>query len=461
MSKSNSRKPGLVDDCFYSLQAQLAEEGNTVRVYMGSSQKFDGFDVSNHNKGKILQAVTLHELAKKCDYVLCGTNNYNDVPAYEFFKHLGMPVLGYSAAVVLLEQDRDFAKIINKNLTINSIIKTPESHAFSDVESAVLFLEGNKESWVLKQSSMSPQHIQENRTWISLVQNHKMTIGLLQSSNNAWFDKSGVGGVIFEKYVKGQEVCFGAWFNGQHFQSPIYSCIEHKGAQNGDRGNMMTGEVGSTMKLHHLNYKTKIGQVFQKLELYLKGRCNGMIDINTILDAEGQLWFVEYTCRFGRPTLEMQLSMLKPEYSFNTALYKLASKEPVNLEALFDMKSYATGVTVFSYGIPFVGQTNSLGLNVSTPASLKLDFDLPKTLFPNRVDIRQIFCTFDTERNTWVTAPNERQFVVIGKGSSATLSTLSVYAVLKNYSLPTCTWRDDVGDNFAATEMLLSKYHII
>lgn len=453
-------KIGLCDDTFYSLQSRLANDGHTVIVYMGSSDPIENFDVCKHERGEIIQAHSLHHMYDaNCDLVICGTTNYNEISAYDFFTGLGVPTLGYSASTTLLELDRGFAQTINSKLGIDKIIFNPQALTFTDIEEAIEFLEHTEEDWVLKQSPQSPQHIQENRTWVSLYKNHRSTISLLKGKN-AWFYPEGHGGVILEKFIRGQEVCFGAWFDGEKFHSPIYSCIEHKGAQNFDRGSMLTGEVGSTMNLHSYDLNTKVGKTFDLLAPYLKGKCNGMIDINTIILPNGDLYFVEYTARFGRPTLEIQLSLLN-DIDLGDVLYSLASG-PVSQKYLeefaYKMGTYATAVTVFSYGIPFIKQHDP---KADSPTALTLAFDMPEIQQGITAVTQPLFCCYNNQEGHWQTAPTERQFTVVGLASIPQDSISNAYAPLKNYSLPTCTWRDDVGLTFADTENFISCNRIV
>lgn len=452
---------GIVDDMFFALQSKLVNEGNDLHVYGGFSKRLvpTSFDVCNHTRGTINQHVEHFSLIEEgCSFFICGTNTHNDVSGFDYFKNLDLPVIGHSQSVVLLESDRNYAKLVNDTLGISDLILTPDTKSFTDKQELIDFLDDSEEDWVLKQAAGSPQHIAENRTWVSLAKNHISTISLLNAPN-AWFNADGTGGVILEHFVQGQEVCFGAWFDGEKFLNPLYSCIEHKGAQNGDRGNMLTGEVGTTMSLNMLRADTLMGIVFSKLEPFLKGKCNGMIDINTILTNQGELYFVEYTVRWGRPTLEVQLSMLKPEVNYTDVMRQLAEGTHYDdiLVDAYRMTEYATGVTVFSYGIPFIKQADA---TTASPTALKLAFEMPETDGIRNMT-QQIFATFSQEQELWYTASSDRQFVVVGLGDTEEASMKAAYSPLVDYSLPTCTWRDDVGHSFFPTNLALRHWGIV
>lgn len=208
-----------------------------------------------------------------------------------------------------------------------------------------------------------------------------------------------------------------------------------------------------------------MGKVFDLLAPYLRGKCNGMIDMNVIIAHDThKLNFVEYTIRYGRPTLEVQLSMLTTE-DYGKVLFDLAQQKVDSdyLENHYQMDKYATAVTVFSYGIPFIRQHDA---KVESPTALSLAFDMPSIpslVQNNKVVLQQLFCRYsnDIDEGGWHTAPSERQFVVVGLSNTIDGSIDAAYKSLKGYNLPTCTWRDDVGATFAATENLLSWERIV
>lgn len=456
---------GIVDDMFFSLQGELANRGHQVFAYCGFSKlQPDGtFDISKHDGAGSITQVQSHMalLNLNCDLYICGTTNYNDINGYEYFRQVGKPVIGHSTAAIMLETDRNYSKYINNMLGLDSkLLLTPATYSFTTVEGAVEFLKETTHNWVVKQHPSSPQHVMENRTWLSMYGSHEATISLLESPN-AWFYETGSGGVILEEYIKGQEVSFGAWFDGNDFIGPLYSYIEHKGAQNGDRGNMLTGEVGSTMSFHTFDSTTKVTRIFNLLTPFLKGKCNGMVDINTIMTEDGNLHFIEYTIRWGRPTLEIQLAMLYPGLDYGNILMQLAKGTHGNhiLNHSYRYNLKATAVTVFSYGIPFIKQYDPDG---STCLSHRYKFRMPE-YDGTTSDVRQLFAAYDNEldNGTWRTAPSDRQFTVIGRGETCKESIEAAYKVLDGFNLPTCTWRDDVGHNFEQCELDLKKHHIV
>ena len=458
-------KIGIVDDMFFSLQTRLVNEGHEVHVFMGLGRTIPprNFDVCEHEgpfSGRVVQHLSHISLFdEKCDFYICGTNTHSSISAFEYFSALGVPTIGHSQTAILLEHDREFAAQINRKLGVDVFIYKPDSVVFTTPESAIQFLIDTDRSWVLKQTSTSPQHVANNRTVISKYDDHAAAINMLEGPN-AWFYANGSGGVLLEEFIQGQEVCFGAWFDGHKFLNPFYSCIEHKGAQNGDRGSMLTGEVGSTMAFHNLynadltygKLLHRVQKAFDALVPYLRGTCNGMIDINTILTPSGDLYFVEYTARWGRPTLEMQLSCIPQDVDYGYVLRHLAQGDDVDLKVIYDTKQFATGVTVFSYGIPFISEPDPetvVNCTDTSPTNNKISFTPPKCNGTTAV-FQPLFATYDNsdDKCGWQTAPSTRQFVVVGLSPDIERSIANAYLPLQDFNLPTCTWRDDIGRNF-------------
>ena len=453
-------KIGIVDDMFYSLQNRLMLEGNTLVVFVPSCQNLHTIPAKAFNvcetRGKIKCVASLEALIKaKCDLYIVGTGDHE---CYEILTGLGLPAVGYSRAATALEHSREYALAMLKKYKVKAL-SLGEARTFHDADALRDFLSTTKKKWVLKQSAESPLENITNRTVV--CHDVKQTLGLLNKPN-AWFNAAGDGGVRLEEYFSGYECCFGAWFDGEKFLLPIYSCIEHKGAQDGERGGIMTGEVGTTMKFYGsqgadpLN-GTRVSEMFSQLEPMLKGTCKGMIDVNTIYDPEtNKLNFLEFTCRFGRPTLEMQIAMLAPYASLGAALLDtLTGYNTKHLMRYMYREDCGVGVTVFSYGYPLldelVPKSGADPEYYKKATGSEIEFHMPNTRTSDSKIVQQ-WCIYSEDKKSWVTAFNTRQFLSVGFGESWGSAKLSAYTPLNGYNLLGHTWRGDVGDRAQATE---------
>jgi len=272
---------------------------------------------------------------------------------------------------------------------------------------------------------------------------------------NAWWDiETGLGGALIEEFAPGQEVCWGAFFNGHKFVEPLYSCIEHKGAQDGDRGSVLTGEVGTPLFFHYglTEENSRIWKIFRQMEPLFRGKCCGLIDINTVVNYEdGSITFLEFTTRFGIPTGEVMHAMMKDSFNFGEALFKLAGP-PEDTTIFQDAFRFChgVGVAVFSYGYPLLdelvgGKENAYEI-CSRGLTHEIEFQFPQAI-PSQAKVRQVLAGWDPKANVFLTQYNERQFVVVGFGATPREAQAYAYQPLENYWLLGNTWRNDVGDH--------------
>ncbi len=457
-------KIGIYDDAFYSLQERLMSEGHELYILAPGCPKIneEEFNVTCI-RGSITQVMSMKELIKaNCDLYITGTGNSDY--AYETLKNLGFTVLGHSAEAILYETNRDLLNSVWSKLKPEQLI-IPKAKEFDNRQDAIKFLKKTKKLWVLKQTQSSPQHIFTNRTVVS--KDNNQVISLLNKTN-AWF-VGDVGGVRFEELIEGYEVSFGAWFTGTKFLKTFYSCIEHKGAQNCDRGSILTGEVGSTLTIHNLDEDSIIYQIFKSAEPMFKDKCCGMIDFNVIVKPNGKIYLLEATVRFGRPTLEMLLSRLEEKQDFGLFLHDFVKYPHGDIETTLSKiftPGYSIGVTVFTYGNPVLDETiRNLSeaeqkIISSQQLSHEIEFYMPHVNEFNN-SIKQLFCRYDNVKDVYKTTFNERQFVVIGHGETIQSARHNAYKPLKDFWLLGATWRDDVGHNYESTMELLEQYRIV
>ena len=125
--------------------------------------------------------------------------------------------------------------------------------------------------------------------------------------------------------------------------------FEHKRAYDGDMG-PMTAEMGSLI----LAGVPDVGmELYDKLQPELERiSFTGMLDINCMMDVDtGDLWFIEFTARFGDPTTEIWVPMIDGD--LGQLMYKWASGDLV--EPKF-RHACGIGVVVAGGGYPFEGQ---------------------------------------------------------------------------------------------------------
>lgn len=431
----------IVDDQFFSLQEHLVRNGHEVWVYLDSApmttEEFTPYPIREQHIGTLHHATDRNVIFRnRFDLVIVGTEH--DTPHWEFFK-LHQPALryrlmGYSQLVRVLEHDRTAAFAFNNYLGMGQYgLLNPEQIVFFDASKARDFLLDDDDDWVLKQSNDSPLDRTNNRTVLSNKATKKSVAVMLSTLNasNPWFTEDGNGGVVFERRHKGYEMSFGAFFDGRSFVGDYYTYEEHKGAYPGNLGGLLTGEIGTTMHWWPWKDDSRLCKILRRLESTLKGQCAGMIDINTILDTvTGNLHFIEYTIRFGRPTLDMQVALFDwnemdlGSYWAEMVPRRTGTKRRHGYPSVPSV--FSTGVTAFSYGVPL--HEPEVDYPIEIPAGAT-----------------QLFAMYDNPTETWWTRRADRLFLSVGFGLTPEKANANAYSRLDGYEANQVVWRSDIG----------------
>lgn len=447
---SQSLTIGLVDELMLAFTGRLVDEGHTVNAYMGVLPK-EVIQPLVTRPGRGGKFNVIHDPAEflrmKCDFYVVPPGYYFK---FDMFEMQRLPVIGYDEGVWSLEEIRHFGKEqVAKLCDPHHTIRVPPHTSFKNAGKLKEYLLAQTNPVVVK-GTYNAALFTSGRTVVG--KEPRQLASLLESAND-WFDSAGHGGAIVEEYCPGLEVCFGSFFDGEKFSYPIYVCEEHKGAQNSDRGNVMTCEVGTPLLwLQADSLKgTRLQRLFDELTPLFKGRCRGLIDINTIINPQTGEWsFLEFTCRWGRPTLEVMLAMLHPDANFGYALFQYAKGMTGWLQTAFQQRQ-AVGVTVFPYGYPLIDR--------GKPRYSTIEYDFPRDPCGQAKTV-QFFC--DVAANGRMkTTYNLPQFTTVGLGDTTAEARMAAYGALREYSLLYHTWRDDVGIRLPQIYNALIKHNVL
>ena len=434
---------GIEDSLYQSLTQTLIQEGHEVVMFVDDIP----FDDLWPWKGVEYVRDRTELLKSGCEFIVGAESIDGDVLAEARMR--GVPVIGHDHSVVELEMNRALAFDFVDSLGLPYFC-TPTAKEFTDRQAAIKFLKTSKKDWVLKQHRSSPLGIIDQRTVVSRsFTKHQGAIALLSRDASAWFtgDK---GGVRLEEYVEGVEVCFGMMLSKSRCVYPAYWCQEYKDAQASKSG-VLTGEVGTLIGTIPLGAEGRIGEVFDAIASRLRAMgitTSGMLDFNTIIAPDGKMYFIEFTSRWGRPTMDIQIAMSRN------------AKKPVIGNFLRDVAAgrstkfpyhyqTALGVTVYEYGLPYR----------EVLANRKAaDFKPPKVVSPRSSAVVPVFVDC-SNRGHWVTMPSEGRYLVsVGLtrnnlqevGAKGWELRLNAYDPLRAENFTPAqgmTWRHDIGDN--------------
>ena len=260
---------------------QLEEEGHSVDIWL--CDNYDDYDMVL--SGLIKRPLKAKPDFKKYDLVLFDLTGRPNI-AENIMKE-GVPVLG----------DGDFNSEIEENRMLGIEIMeqcgigVPFYETFDDLSGAKSFIKKTNKRYVFK-----PDGGQEQDTASTYVS--ESADDLLHYLNRLGSLSKGTK-FILQEVVQGTEVSTEAWFNGQDFYL-INGTLEEKKFMNGNKG-PNTGCSGNLVWIYdEMNPPLVFREGLLKMKDFLQGvGFRGMIDLNTIVDGNGNLYGLEWTPRFG------------------------------------------------------------------------------------------------------------------------------------------------------------------
>jgi len=471
---------------FYALQHTILENKHQLFVQVDdvkTTVSSEDFNVTPIQTKKFKRTLSVEELlATNSDLYILPRS---DLPLYEEFSILYPGrVIGHSRIAQQMEENRVFSyKILSKWLAKPAIAKKfpsvkryfrlPKQRIFATPQRALAYLRSipNK-AVVLKEATNSDGGaVWSARTLISHPP-HTVAIATLKETTNSWFTK-GCGAVIMEDFVTGYEVAFGThmYIDSRKgvgiFADMPYVYTEHKGAQNGNRGSILTGEVGSSVTWPSKVPKNPfISEFFALLAHIFREEgmdLNGMVDFNTIYDPKANTFhLLEFTMRYGRPALEVMICAMNQPNAYLKMLSEAAYLSSNKLTEAFQnalFGKYPTtevprylhinAIAVYPYGHPFLYRyTEEKGVDLANPLLYPVHFTLPDGPAYSNYSGR-----YSQEFKCYITEPNAVQFLVCGRSTSdrvrgfeeARLTSYQNMEVIEQQHLFGLTWRDDIG----------------
>ncbi len=274
---------------------QFLKEGNEVKFYIAKPEYRK--HVFN---GLVDKIETLKDAKGWAEWAYFGENKLVD--EWKEVMSWGIPVYGGSEAGQKLEKDRPGAQALAKSLGL----LVPRSHEVKTDEEAEAFLTKEKGPWVLKFVGGNTD------SWDVLLGEYEDNADLIgfvrrtKDSGKKW------DAIEIDEFIPGIEVGCAAYFYGEKFSPGIEINFQNKRIAAGEGGHgvgYLTGEMGTSIR-----YVTESNAFFQKVlaplaEHLKKIGYRGEIDVGCIMDAQGQIWFIEFTPRTGYPDCIIRLPL--------------------------------------------------------------------------------------------------------------------------------------------------------
>lgn len=354
------------------------------------------------------------------------TGNHDFMKKLDMFRVRGVCVFGPSAASSNLEIKRiDGMKLMEK-----VGIECPEYQQFNSLSEAEAHVRKTEERFVFKTLGD-----EEDKSLSYCAKSPADMIARLQRWQKLKLNPKGP--VMLQKFIPGVEIGVSRWMGSEGFIAKYNENFEHKKCLSGNYG-PNCGEAGTVQK--YVDASALGDEVLAPLEdeLVKLGHL-GDVDINCIVDEEGQAWPLEFTCRLGWPAANIMWACHKGD----PAQWMLDACE--GKDTLEVTTAHACGVVLampdYPYskltkaetdGVPIYGVTDKVRKFIA-PQSVKMQ------KMPDMEGEKFV------ERNIWATT-GDYIGVVTGTGKSVSQACERAYAVVEEIHIPDMICRDDIGE---------------
>jgi phosphoribosylamine--glycine ligase len=341
------------------------------------------------------------------------------------------PIVGASVQSAAWELDRKTGQQVFKQAGI----AIPPFREFSDYDSAIAYVKREGRAFVSK-----PSYDEADKSLSYVAKSPADLVYMLERWKRAQKLK---GAFILQEKVSGCEMAVGAWCGPHGFNSGWCENWEFKSLMAGDKGPNV-GEMGTVLRF--VSRSKLADKVLRPLEDRLvRMGYTGYVDVNCIIDDEGNPWPLEFTMRMGWPTFNIQQALVQGDHvQWLADLCAGRDSKP------FKLDSVATGVVMalpdFPYnktplekmtGVPILGMVPSVEKHVHLCQAMQ-----GKAPQDQGEAVETGPC--------WVTA-GDYVLVASGVGDSVRSARTRAYRVLDKIKIPASAfWRVDIGQRLKA-----------
>lgn len=235
--------------------------------------------------------------ARWADLIFLESNNAY-MREMDNLRRAGCLIIGGNHESAEWEIDRSLGMQVFKRAGIS----IPPFREFTDYDSAISYVKRRDEPFASKPSGKCDD---KSLSYVARSPDD------LVYKMNQWKSKYGKPPFPFvlQEKIKGIEFAVGAWFGPDGFVTGWEENFEHKKLMAGDTG-PNTGEMGTVLR--YVANSKLADKVLKPLEPQLERLgYTGNIDVNCIIDEDGNPWPLEFTMRFGWPTFTIQMSLFE------------------------------------------------------------------------------------------------------------------------------------------------------
>lgn len=399
-------------------------DGHKVKWYVPSDPKTDRL-TGDIGKGIVERVNSPHEWYRWADLIFI-THNTKLLIAADNWKKQGFNIVGPTPESAQWEINRT----LGQNLMKKVGIAVPPFKEFTDYDTAIAHVRKTMERYVSKPSGC------DDKSLSYCSKSPADMIFMLERWKKLNKIKTPF---ILQKFIGGTEMAVGGWYGPGGFNRGWCENWEFKKLMNDDMG-VATGEQGTVVRYVA---KSKLADMVLKPmeEVLEKEGYVGYIDVNCIIDDEGNPWPLEFTTRPGWPTFNIQQALHKGDHA-QWLLDLAEGKDARNVE----LDTIAVGVVLSIPDYPYSHLTRKevSGIPVYGITDSNWDSVHPLEMMMGEAPV---------EKNG-VIAPEKMlvtagDYILVGSGTGKTVTEAkrSAYRVLKSLSIPNSPmYRTDIGN---------------
>ena len=413
------------------LAVHLSKEGHNIKFYFEDKDSKDVYD------GFVDKVDNWKKYQGWADVIIFDDENFGSYA--DRLRKKKKLVIGGSKYTDKLEISRDFGQ---KELKKNGIKIAPIWN-FSKYDKAINFVRENPGKYVFKPSGNNQSGdkrlvlISQREDGSDLVEFLTQNKKVLEKKNKKF---------VLQKFIDGVEIAVGAFFNGDDFIYPINVNFEHKNLFAKNLG-PMTGEMGTLM------FWSKVNKIFRSTLAKMRSNLKnfgyvGYIDLNCIVNEDG-IFPLEFTSRFGYPTIQIQLSGILDKTG--DWLFNLAKGEKFRLST---KKGFQVGVVVATPPLLSEGDDAEI---------VKIFRDI-SIIFKNKKESKNVHIG-DIKKDTdgiWrIAGASGWCLVITGTGKTVHRARAKVYKEIRNIKIPSMFYRNDIGSRWSTDSKKLRSWGYI
>lgn len=396
---------------------RAARAGHDVRLAIRQTEKtrFIG-------RG-LVQIVEYEKWVRWADLVFCTDNTKYTFDLDQRWRPQGVKIVGAGIETAKWEIDR----VVGMQKFKKAGVAVPPYREFTDYDKAISYVKKEDRRFVSK-----PCGEVEDKALSYCAKTPADMVYMLQRWKKLGKHKAAF---ILQEFIPGTEMAVGGWFGPHGFNAGWCENFEFKKLMADDMG-PATGEQGTVLR--YVAASKLAQRVLAPLSAQLaQSRYVGYVDVNCIIDDDGNPWPLEFTMRPGWPTFNIQ----QPLHEGDPVEWLMDLHQGKDAKT-FTMDTVAAGVVLSIPDYPYSHLTRKevVGIPIYTESWDNLHpCECMMGQGPDMVNGTIV------DRPMMVTA-GDYVLVATATGEDVLSTTKSVYRTLKDLSLPNSPmYRTDIG----------------